>query len=70
MDCGEIQRATGQTGAAIRFNNVNKILKRYPALATRLEARGERVRYRISDAGRTYLRMVEPQIATQKNDEA
>jgi inosine/xanthosine triphosphate pyrophosphatase family protein/dephospho-CoA kinase len=62
MDCHEISLATTLTGASIRFNNVNKILKRYPALAQRFDMKEERVRYKITESGRAYLRMIESPI--------
>lgn len=58
LDCNEISALTANTGAVIRFNNVNKMLKRYPFLAQRLEMMDANVRYRITETGRTYLRMV------------
>jgi dephospho-CoA kinase/inosine/xanthosine triphosphate pyrophosphatase family protein len=64
LDCGEIEALTG--GEPIRFNNVNKILKRYPELAERIESARERVRYRITDAGRCYLRMLRPVVEGRK----
>jgi len=59
MDCSEIEGETADTGRAIRFNNVNKILKRFPELAQRIELGGENVRYSITSSGRTYLRLLE-----------
>ncbi|RYG38595.1 MAG: xanthosine triphosphate pyrophosphatase [Burkholderiales bacterium] len=59
LDCNEISDGTANSGARIRFNNVNKMVKRYPTLAQRLESGNEKVRYQITDAGRTYLRMLE-----------
>jgi dephospho-CoA kinase len=58
LDCNEIQDKTGETGKPIRFNNVNKILKRYPELVKRIEVGGEKVRYKIEESGRTYLRLI------------
>lgn len=58
LNCNEISDETERSGKRIRFNNVNKILKRFPTLAQRIESDGENVRYRITDAGRTYLRML------------
>lgn len=59
LNCNEISDGTEKSGARIRFNNVNKMVKRYPTLAQRLESGNEKVRYQITDAGRTYLRMLE-----------
>lgn len=58
MNPGEIAKATTDSGYGIRANNANKALKAIPELARRLE-RGPRVRYAITDAGRTYLRLLE-----------
>jgi dephospho-CoA kinase/inosine/xanthosine triphosphate pyrophosphatase family protein len=57
LDCNEISQGTARGGKVIRFNNVNKIVKRYPEFAQRIEISGEKVLYKITDAGRTYLRM-------------
>jgi hypothetical protein len=57
VDCNEISDATITFGPVIRFNNVNKILKRYPQLARRIEVPGEKVLYQVTECGRTYLRM-------------
>lgn len=56
LNCGEISAAATASGYGIRANNANKALKAIPELATRLE-RGPRVRYMITDHGRTYLRL-------------
>lgn len=58
LDCNEISDETERSGNRIRFNNVNKMLKRYPELAQRIEIAGQKVLYRITETGRTYLRMV------------
>lgn len=65
LDCGEIEVQTRETGTPIRFNNANKMLKRYPELARRLELRGERVRYQITESGRTYLRLLKPNVESR-----
>ena len=52
LDSGEISVL-----ASIRPNNANKALKVVPELARRLE-RGRRIRYAITDAGRTYIRLL------------
>ena len=62
LDCSEIEKVTGRSGTEIRFNNANKMLKRYPELARRLELKGERVRYQITDSGRTYLRLLKSEV--------
>lgn len=53
-----IESLTRETGAPIRHNNVNKVLKAVPELAIRMEMQGSRLRYRISDSGRAYLRLL------------
>jgi inosine/xanthosine triphosphate pyrophosphatase family protein/dephospho-CoA kinase len=57
LDCGEISGAVFRAGTSIRPNNINKVLKRVPELATRIEMPGIRVRYNITDIGRAYLRL-------------
>jgi inosine/xanthosine triphosphate pyrophosphatase family protein/dephospho-CoA kinase len=56
LSCDEIQARTTRDGHVVRHNNANKVLKRAPALARRLEVEGTRVRYEITNAGRAYLR--------------
>ena len=56
LSCDEIQENTGDSGSPVRHNNANKVLKRVPELARRLELEGTRVRYEITNAGRAYLR--------------
>ena len=58
LTCGEIEEVTRRTGRSIRHNNVNKVLKRVPELARRLELGGSRVRYEILSAGRAYVRLM------------
>jgi dephospho-CoA kinase len=58
LDCGEIETLTKRSGIGVRHNNANKVLKSAPELAPRLDMPGSRVRYRISDAGRAYLRLI------------
>jgi dephospho-CoA kinase/inosine/xanthosine triphosphate pyrophosphatase family protein len=58
LDCGEIEAVTTRSGFPVRHNNANKVLKTAPELAARIEMPGSRVRYKISDAGRAYLRLV------------
>lgn len=58
LECGEIESMTGEAGTRIRHNNVNKVLKAVPELATRMEMEGNRLRYRITDSGRAYLRLL------------
>lgn len=56
LSCDEIQEMTQLSGNAVRHNNANKVLKRVPELARRLELERTRVRYEITNAGRAYLR--------------
>jgi inosine/xanthosine triphosphate pyrophosphatase family protein/dephospho-CoA kinase len=56
LSCDEIEEITGASGATVRHNNANKVLKRVPELARRLELEGTRVRYEITNAGRAYVR--------------
>ena len=58
LSCDEIEKLTVRTGARIRHNNANKVLKRAPELARRIESEGTRVRYEIQNPGRAYLRYV------------
>ncbi len=59
LSCNEIQKETGRTGAAVRFNNVNKVLKKVPELANRYALSGSRLRYDITNAGRAYVRYMQ-----------
>jgi inosine/xanthosine triphosphate pyrophosphatase family protein/dephospho-CoA kinase len=59
LACDEIQQRTTIDGQPVRHNNANKVLKRVPALARRLDAEGTRVRYEITNAGRSYLRYLQ-----------
>lgn len=56
LACDEIEEITARTQNRIRHNNANKVLKRVPELARRLETEGMRVRYEILNPGRAYLR--------------
>lgn len=66
LDCGEIERITRDAGVAVRHNNANKVLKRVPELATRLETKGIRIRYEITDSGKAYLRFIETNTGDKK----
>lgn len=46
-------------GAPIRYNNANKMLKRYPQLVRRQESRGANVRYQMTPAGLAFLSAIE-----------
>ena len=43
----------------IRHNNANKVLRRHPSLARRLELPTSRLRYAITDAGRAFVSYME-----------
>ena len=62
LTCEEIQRITSVSGNAVRHNNANKVLKRVPELARRLELPGTRVRYEITAAGRAYIRYMDERV--------
>lgn len=59
LDCDEIEEATRRYGSMVRYNNANKILKRVPELARRIEIAGQRVHYEIQEAGRAYVRFMD-----------
>ncbi|WP_185736363.1 non-canonical purine NTP pyrophosphatase [Nocardioides sp. LS1] len=46
-------------GPPIRYNNANKMLKRYPQLVRRQESRGANVRYQMTPAGLAFLSAIE-----------
>lgn len=56
LDCGQIQQITASQGSEILHNNANKVLKKVPELARRLEIKGEKLRYQITTAGQAYIR--------------
>ena len=58
MECGEIEAKSSEYGERIRDNNANKILKSVPGLASRHYSQETNVRYQISGAGRSYLRVI------------
>jgi inosine/xanthosine triphosphate pyrophosphatase family protein/dephospho-CoA kinase len=58
LTCDEIEERTREAGNAVRHNNANKVLKRVPELARRLELEGTRVRYEILNPGRAYVRLM------------
>lgn len=64
LDCKEIDFATERAGHKIRYNNANKVLKRIPGLAQRIDSPGARVRYEILSAGRAYLRYMDRSATT------
>jgi len=66
MTCEEIAASAEAEGNRIRANNANKILKRCPALAHRFDSDLARVRYEITDAGRSYLRLVDQRSLAKK----
>jgi len=59
LTCQEIEASTTAAGHPIRYNNANKVLKRIPGLARRIESPGMVVRYEILNAGRAYLRYMD-----------
>jgi inosine/xanthosine triphosphate pyrophosphatase family protein/dephospho-CoA kinase len=59
LSTDEIEEISGSRGWRIRHNNANKVLKKYPGLARRLEGGASRLRYDILSAGRAYLRYVD-----------
>jgi inosine/xanthosine triphosphate pyrophosphatase family protein/dephospho-CoA kinase len=59
LDCNEIDQLTDAAGHRIRYNNANKVLKRIPGLARRIDSPGMLVRYEILSAGRAYLRYMD-----------
>ncbi|HYI12583.1 MAG TPA: non-canonical purine NTP pyrophosphatase [Thermoanaerobaculia bacterium] len=59
LDCNEIEELTAAAGHRIRYNNANKVLKRIPGLARRIESPNMLVRYEILSAGRAYLRYMD-----------
>ena len=63
LSTDEIERWTQEHSGSIRHNNANKILKRYPALARRLDAGGTRIRYDVTASGLAYLGYVEQYLA-------
>ncbi len=63
LSCDEIQLLTSASGNAVRHNNANKVLKRVPELARRLELPGTRVRYEITSAGRAYIRYMDQRVS-------
>lgn len=69
LSCDEIQNRTELEGHGVRHNNANKVLKRVPELARRLEIEGTRVRYDITNAGRAYLRYLERHIRTRSQQD-
>ena len=54
-----MERKPRHTGKRITHNNVNKILKQAPELAQRLETNFDRIRYKITDTGRAYIRLMQ-----------
>ena len=65
LTCHEIQSATGEAGGIVRHNNANKVLKRVPELARRIEAAGSLVRYEVQGPGRAYVRLMQDHIASR-----
>ena len=59
LSCDEIQECTEAMKQPVLHNNANKVLKRVPELARRLELDGARVRYEIKNAGRAYINLMD-----------
>jgi hypothetical protein len=59
LQTNDIERLTGLNGRPILHNNANKVLRRVPELAQRMDASGTRVRYEATSAGRAYVRLVD-----------
>jgi dephospho-CoA kinase/inosine/xanthosine triphosphate pyrophosphatase family protein len=68
LQCDEIELRTKRLGGiAIRHNNANKVLKRVPELARRIdppaaqieETDSARVKYQITEGGRSFVRLIE-----------
>lgn len=60
LSTDEIEAATG-----ILHNNANKTLKRYSALARRLETGTGRLRYDVTDAGRAFVTYIQTYFASE-----
>ncbi len=63
-----IEAPTRRSGKTIRHNNANKVLKRVPELARRLEREGTRVRYEILNPGRAYVRLMKGYEPTSRSE--
>lgn len=64
LQCDEIESlSVARGGSRIRHNNANKVMRAVPALATRIDSKGgaesSRVRYKLSERGSAYLRLLE-----------
>jgi dephospho-CoA kinase len=57
--CDEIAAATAEQGLAVRKYNNNRALKAVPEFATRVEKRGELLRYRLSPRAQPLLRLLD-----------
>lgn len=57
--CDEIAAVTTEQGAAVRKYNNNRALKSVPEFATRLEKRGELLRYRLSPRAPAFLQLLD-----------
>lgn len=67
LTCDEIETETRRMSKVVRHNNANKVLKRVPELARRLEFEGTRVRYEILNPGRSYVRLMKGYAARTTN---
>lgn len=58
-DCDEISRVTKDFGPSVKRYNTNRALKSVPTLAQRIERRGKLLQYRLNDAGKLFLEVLE-----------
>jgi inosine/xanthosine triphosphate pyrophosphatase family protein/dephospho-CoA kinase len=68
LSTDEIESASIAKHRRIRHNNANKVLKRYPGLAKRLEGGASRLRYEILAPGIAYLRYIEKFVPDREDD--
>lgn len=57
--CEEISLASAATGPPVQRYNTNRALKHVPEFAERIERRGKLLSYKITDAGRTLLELLD-----------
>jgi hypothetical protein len=57
--CDEIAAVTAEQGVSVRKYNTNRALKAVPEFSTRLEKRGELLRYRLSPRAPALLRLLD-----------
>lgn len=66
--CDEIAAVTAEQGPAVRKYNNNRALKAVPEFATRVEKRGELLRYRLSPRAPALLRLLDLVASPSKSD--